>query len=84
MTPSNLPAAEMGLTKGQKLPLSLSAMIPWTAEFVAKVLNERHESVEVKTIESGMEQLELASTHRWTTEDVLRVTRHNAAYLYGI
>lgn len=48
-------------------------MIPWTAEFVAKILNEASVNPGHATV-----------IQNWTTEDVLRITRHNAAYLYGI
>jgi hypothetical protein len=81
----------MNMKKGQKIPFALSAMIPWTAEFVAKVLNESSLHVD----EMGVEKLEIGApiessqmplyvSQEWTTEDVLRIARHNAAYLYGI
>lgn len=38
MIPSSLPLKELGLKNGQKLPLSHSGQMPWTAEWVAKVL----------------------------------------------
>lgn len=34
--PTNLPYAELGLKPKGRLPLSHSAMIPWTADFTAK------------------------------------------------
>jgi TatD DNase family protein len=57
-----------GMKSGQKLPFSTSAMIPWTAEFVAQVLNE------------GVEE----AGEKWTTEQVLSVARDNARVVYGI
>ncbi|KAF9519979.1 hypothetical protein BS47DRAFT_1287707 [Hydnum rufescens UP504] len=38
MVPANLTAQTLSLKSGQKLPLSHSGMIPWTAEFVANVV----------------------------------------------
>ena len=35
-SPLNLPYAELGLKLKSRLPLSHSAMIPWTAEFTAQ------------------------------------------------
>jgi len=37
MAPSTLTSQTLSLKSGQKLPFSHSGMIPWTAEFVAKV-----------------------------------------------
>lgn len=53
----------------EKLPFAHSGMLPYTAAFVAKVLNER-EPAEGQAL--------------WTTEDVLRVARENARKVYGI
>jgi len=38
MVPANLTAQSLSLKSGQKLPVSHSGMIPWTAEFVANVV----------------------------------------------
>jgi len=40
MVPANLTPQSLGLKSGQKLALSHSGMIPWTAEFVANVAGE--------------------------------------------
>ena len=66
MTPSNI----YGTLKDCKgrLPLSHSAMIPWTAEFTANVANERVGAGEA----------------RWDTERILRVGRENARRMYGV
>jgi len=40
MTPSNLTQEALGLKSGQKLPISHSGMVPWTAEFVANLSGE--------------------------------------------
>ena len=37
MVPANLKPQTLSLKSGQKLPLSHSGMIPWTAEFVANI-----------------------------------------------
>ena len=41
MIPSNLTQQTLGLKSGQKLPISHSGMIPWTADFVANLAGER-------------------------------------------
>lgn len=38
MIPSNLPLKDLGLKNGQKLPLSHSGQLAWTAQWVANVL----------------------------------------------
>lgn len=40
MVPANITPQSLGLKSGQKLALSHSGMIPWTAEFVANVAGE--------------------------------------------
>lgn len=40
MIPSNLTQQTLGLKSGQKLPISHSGMIPWTADFVANLAGE--------------------------------------------
>jgi TatD DNase family protein len=37
MIPANLKPQTLTLNSGQRLPLSHSGMIPWTAEFVANI-----------------------------------------------
>jgi TatD DNase family protein len=70
MVPSTLgPPSSIGMTSKQKFPFAHSGVLPWTAAFVAKVLNER------ETTEGEAP---------WTTEDVLRVARENAGKVYGI
>ncbi|ORY88824.1 hydrolase [Leucosporidium creatinivorum] len=70
MLPSTMgPPSSFGMTSKQKLPFAHSAVLPWTAAFVAKVLNERE-----------MPEGEAP----WTTEDVLRVARENARKVYGV
>ena len=66
MAPSNL-YASLPAVKG-RLPLSNTAMIPWTAEFTAGVANERLGDGDA----------------RWDTERVLREGRENARKMYGV
>jgi TatD DNase family protein len=40
MVPANLTAQTLSLKSGTKLPFSHSGMIPWTAEFVSKMMGE--------------------------------------------
>ncbi|EIM84685.1 uncharacterized protein STEHIDRAFT_60549 [Stereum hirsutum FP-91666 SS1] len=69
MIPSNLYGSLKGV-KG-RLPLSHTAMIPWTAEFVAGVAN----GVGVDGKEEGTE---------WDTDRVLKLCRENAKKMYGV
>ncbi|KZT05694.1 uncharacterized protein LAESUDRAFT_759938 [Laetiporus sulphureus 93-53] len=66
MVPSNI-YTSLKDVKG-RLPLSHSAMIPWTAEFVAAVANEAIEGEEPS----------------WDVVKVLREARENAKSMYGI
>ncbi|GAA6002174.1 hypothetical protein JCM10207_003109 [Rhodosporidiobolus poonsookiae] len=68
MVPTNLPTKEMGMNSKQRFPFSTPPVLPWTAEFVARVLNEGKGDDERK----------------WTTVDVLRQARENARKLYGV
>jgi TatD DNase family protein len=56
------------MTSKQRYPFCHGGVLPWTAEFVAKVLNE------------GKEE----GDKLWTTVDVLRQARENAKKCYGI
>ncbi|KAH9913724.1 uncharacterized protein B0H18DRAFT_1097305 [Fomitopsis serialis] len=73
MVPSNLYDTALKGVKG-RLPLSHSAMIPWTAEFVTGVANEMKTGVEV----------EAGSAETWDAERVMRVARENASNMYGV
>ncbi|GAA5886025.1 hypothetical protein JCM5296_007066 [Sporobolomyces johnsonii] len=76
MIPSNLgPNSKLGMTSKQKIPFSHSGMLPWTAEWVAKVLNEAARE-EGRDGEEGWRD--------WTTVDVLKVARENATKVYGV
>lgn len=67
MVPSNIYGA-LPEMKG-KFPLSHSAMMPWTAEFVAGLAN-------AAKAEGGGEE--------WDVERVMRVARENARAVYGV
>ncbi|THH29443.1 hypothetical protein EUX98_g4738 [Antrodiella citrinella] len=72
MTPSNLYNTLPAL-KNRRLPLSLTSMIPWTAEFVARVANEGRSAAPEETDSSP-----------WDIEKVMRVARQNAKTVYGV
>lgn len=73
MTPSNL-YNFLTEIKSRRLPLSHSAMIPWTAEFVANVASQALQSEGDTKLDDGI----------WTTENVLRIGRTNARRMYGV
>ncbi|KAJ8089492.1 hypothetical protein PM082_014746 [Marasmius tenuissimus] len=68
MVPANIYASLSSLS-GNRLPLSHSAMIPWTADFVSGVLKEK----EGETDGDG-----------WDSMKVLEVGRENARKMYGV
>ncbi|GJN87440.1 hypothetical protein Rhopal_000389-T1 [Rhodotorula paludigena] len=68
MPPGNMQAKQLGMTSKQRFPFAHSGVLPWTAEFVAGVLNE------------GKGE----GDERWTTADVLRQARENARACYGV
>ncbi|KAJ3513079.1 hypothetical protein NLJ89_g3148 [Agrocybe chaxingu] len=69
MVPANL-YDDLPAIKGKKLPICHSAMVPWTAKFVADVANQAVEK-------DGKEGL-------WTPDEVMRVARENARRVYGV
>lgn len=71
MIPSNLYDLLTEI-KGRRLPLCHTAMIPWTAEFVASVAGP-------PASEEGDQKPPI-----WTTETVLRIGRENARKMYGV
>ncbi|KAL0057039.1 hypothetical protein AAF712_016340 [Marasmius tenuissimus] len=68
MVPANIYASLTSLS-GNRLPLSHSAMIPWTTDFVSGVLKEK----ERETDGDG-----------WDSKKVLEVGRENARKVYGM
>ncbi|KDR73175.1 hypothetical protein GALMADRAFT_251759 [Galerina marginata CBS 339.88] len=74
MTPGNM-YDDLDLARGQKLPLCHSAMIPWTAQFVADVAN----SARVPRNAPRPAGVEL-----WSADDIMRVSRENTRKMYGV
>ncbi|GAA5823245.1 hypothetical protein JCM3770_000095 [Rhodotorula araucariae] len=68
MPPANMANKQLGMTSKQRFPFAHGGVLPWTAEFVAKVLNENKSE----------------GDERWTTVDVLRQARENARLCYGV
>lgn len=72
MVPSTIYASPALKDIKGRLPLSHSAMIPWTAQFVARVANRARAG-------EGEEEGET-----WDVESVLEEGRRNARAVYGI
>ncbi|KAF9471991.1 hypothetical protein BDN70DRAFT_887489 [Pholiota conissans] len=70
MVPANL-YEDLPAIKGKKLPVCHSAMVPWTAKFVANVANGGA---------TGLVETE----GRWNADEVMRVARENAKKVYGV
>ncbi|GAA5967381.1 hypothetical protein JCM11641_000528 [Rhodosporidiobolus odoratus] len=66
MVPTTLPTKELKMTSKQRFPFSIPAVLPYTAEYVARVLNEG----------------KAEDARKWNTVDVLRQARENARKLY--
>lgn len=69
MVPANLYNDLPGI-RGKKLPICHSAMVPWTAKFVADIANAS----------SGSEN----SDGPWSADEVMKVARENARKVYGV
>ncbi|KIM37399.1 hypothetical protein M413DRAFT_448467 [Hebeloma cylindrosporum] len=69
MVPANL-YDDLPAIRGKKLPVCHSAMVPWTAKFVADIANSS----------SGSED----SDGPWSADEVMKVSRENARKVYGI
>ncbi|KAF9444806.1 hypothetical protein P691DRAFT_777998 [Macrolepiota fuliginosa MF-IS2] len=80
MVPANLYNSIPEL-KGKKLPLCHTAMIPWTAEFVAQTVREAG-----GTLEDGNARGNTEDDHAsgWDAERVMRDAREGARVVYGI
>ncbi|TNY22808.1 hydrolase [Rhodotorula diobovata] len=68
MPPANMANKQLGMTSKQRFPFAHGGVLPWTAEFVKRVLNEGKGEDEDK----------------WTTAGVLRQARENARLCYGV
>ena len=69
MVPANL-YNDLPSIRGKKLPICHSAMVPWTANFVANIANGS----------SGSDD----SEGPWSADEVMKVARENAKMVYGI
>ncbi|KPV76381.1 uncharacterized protein RHOBADRAFT_52397 [Rhodotorula graminis WP1] len=68
MPPANMANKQLGMTSKQRFPFAHGGVLPWTAEFVVKVLNEGKGDDDDK----------------WTTVGVLKQARENARRCYGV
>ncbi|GAA5898454.1 hypothetical protein JCM8208_006987 [Rhodotorula glutinis] len=68
MPPANMVNKQLGMTSKQRFPFAHGGVLPWTAEFVVKVLNEGKGD----------------GDDRWTTVGVLKQARENARRCYGV
>ncbi|KJA22394.1 hypothetical protein HYPSUDRAFT_41021 [Hypholoma sublateritium FD-334 SS-4] len=69
MVPANL-YDDLPAIRGKKLPICHTAMVPWTAKFVANMANGGAGAV--------------ATEGAWTADEVMRVARENARKVYGV
>lgn len=72
MIPANV-CDDIPALKGKRLPVCHSAMIPWTAKFVASVAKEAMD------VTIGAEKMLV-----WDADKVMAVARENAKTIYGI
>ncbi|PPQ86345.1 hypothetical protein CVT25_005598 [Psilocybe cyanescens] len=96
MVPANL-YDDLPAIRGKKLPVCHTAMIPWTAKFVAEITNKARLRSVLPTptpasadTEAGPEPTtepepaEVAQTDAWDADLVMRVARDNARSVYGV
>lgn len=96
MVPANL-YDDLPAIRGKKLPVCHTAMIPWTAKFVADITNKARLRSVLPTptpasadTEAGPEPTtepepaEVAQTDAWDADLVMRVARNNARSVYGV
>lgn len=79
MIPANIYPSLPKALKG-KLPICHTAMIPWTAEFVAGILGG---PTSTSTGETPVEA-ETTIKSEWDTDKVMRTARDNAKFVYGV
>jgi TatD DNase family protein len=70
MVPSNL-YNDLPAIRGKKLPVCHSAMVPWTADFVAGIANGSSGSSD----QPG---------GPWSADEVMKIARENARKVYGV
>jgi len=76
MVPANL-YDDLPAIKGKKLPVCHSAMVPWTAKFVADLANGVNSNDNVKVPEGD-------ETPTWDADLVMKIARENARKVYGV
>lgn len=79
MVPANIYPSLPKALKG-KLPICHTAMIPWTAEFVAGILGS---PTSTGTEETPV-KAEATIESEWDTDKVMRTARDNAKFVYGV
>ncbi|CAE6450757.1 unnamed protein product [Rhizoctonia solani] len=92
MVPSNLTKHQQqtfGLKSNARMPLCHAGMIPWTAEFIAKEVNQAVVDQVVKEVEEEGEKevengAEAGDKQVWTAADIMKIARENARHVYGV
>ncbi|KAF9552164.1 hypothetical protein CPC08DRAFT_302714 [Agrocybe pediades] len=82
MVPANL-YDDLPAIKGKKLPVCHSAMVPWTAKFVADLAN----GVQSDRVEGGSDPAVPAEGQtgtQWDADLVMKIARDNARKVYGV
>lgn len=78
MVPSNIYDSVPAI-KGKRFPICHTAMVPWTAQFVADAIaNSTSKTTDTPTTE------EQPSTDAWTADRVMLEARENAKKVYGV
>lgn len=88
MIPANIYASmtspDMKGKKPKRLPLCHTGMIPWTADFVAGVLNEVNGADGNAIPDPGLAEEEVKINPEWDATRVMKVARDNARAVYGV
>lgn len=83
MVPGNIYKSLPGLKSGSRLPLCHTAMIPWTAAFVADVANEVGKDAEVAERDANVDHSP-DGDRLYDVERVMQEARENARRVYGV
>lgn len=88
MIPANIYAAltspDMKGKKPKRLPLCHTGMIPWTADFVAGVLNEGNSADGNALPDRALGEEAAKTDAEWDAARVMKVARDNARAVYGV
>ncbi|KAK7692895.1 hypothetical protein QCA50_004530 [Cerrena zonata] len=87
MTPSNLSVSSINpALKNKRFPLCHTAMVPWTAEFVSRVINGKTNGGSSGSGTPANAEVVNAdgADSAWDAERVMRVARENARAMYGV